>query len=107
MVMNNEDPSGVIRRRRKFHERFNKRPSANQQSADDAGEESDSIGSEADDNQLVADANDHIEVDEGEEAWRNAEGERLDDFGVDEEVEFYDEEDVPLSVLKERIKAGL
>jgi palmitoyltransferase len=37
--------------------------------------------------------------DEGEESWRNAEGERLRDFGVDEEAEFYDEEDIPLGVL--------
>lgn len=44
------------------------------------------------------------EVDgEGEEGWRNSEGERLADFGVDEEVEFYDEEDdLPLSVLLAR-----
>ncbi|KAI5266204.1 S-adenosyl-L-methionine-dependent methyltransferase [Aureobasidium subglaciale] len=34
---------------------------------------------------------------EGEEGWRNSEGERLDDFGVDEDVEFYDEDDVPLA----------
>ncbi|GAM86308.1 hypothetical protein ANO11243_043200 [Dothideomycetidae sp. 11243] len=37
--------------------------------------------------------------DGGEEAWRNAEGERLADFGVDEDVEFYDEDDVPLAQL--------
>lgn len=42
----------------------------------------------------------------GEEGWKNAEGERLKDFGVDEEVEFYDEEDVPLAKLIERRKAG-
>jgi palmitoyltransferase len=42
--------------------------------------------------------------DEGEEAWRNAEGERLRDFGVDEEAEFYDEEDIPLGVLIQRRK---
>ena len=42
--------------------------------------------------------------DEGEESWRNAEGERLRDFGVDEEAEFYDEEDIPLGVLIERRK---
>ena len=36
--------------------------------------------------------------------WRNAEGERLGDFGVDEEAEFYDEEEVPLAVLIERRK---
>ncbi|KAF2730182.1 hypothetical protein EJ04DRAFT_515439 [Polyplosphaeria fusca] len=36
----------------------------------------------------------------GEEGWRNSEGERLRDFGVDEDAEFYDEEDdVPLSEL--------
>ncbi|KAJ5421318.1 hypothetical protein N7491_009763 [Penicillium cf. griseofulvum] len=42
--------------------------------------------------------------DEGEESWRNAEGERLRDFGVDEEAEFYDEEDIPLGVLIQRRK---
>lgn len=36
------------------------------------------------------------------EGWKNSEGERLDDFGVDEEAEFYDEEDTPLAVLLER-----
>ena len=36
--------------------------------------------------------------------WRNAEGERLSDFGVDEEAEFYDEDDVPLGQLIERRK---
>jgi palmitoyltransferase len=41
---------------------------------------------------------------EGEAAWRNAEGERLQDFGVDEDVEFYDEQedDIPLSELMAR-----
>ncbi|ORY19399.1 DHHC palmitoyltransferase-domain-containing protein [Clohesyomyces aquaticus] len=43
---------------------------------------------------------------EGEESWRNSEGERLRDFGVDEDIEFYDEEDdVPLSELLARKKA--
>ncbi|KAL3449069.1 DHHC palmitoyltransferase-domain-containing protein [Aspergillus insuetus] len=37
--------------------------------------------------------------DDGEESWKNSEGERLRDFGVDEEVEFYDEEDIPLAIL--------
>lgn len=36
---------------------------------------------------------------EGEEAWRNSEGERLADFGVEEEVDFYDEEIIPLAQL--------
>ncbi|MCJ1389333.1 Palmitoyltransferase [Xylographa bjoerkii] len=39
---------------------------------------------------------------EGEEAWRNSEGDRLNDFGVDEDVEFYDEDDVPLAELLSR-----
>ena len=36
----------------------------------------------------------------GEEAWTNSEGERLQDFGVDEDAEFYDRQDeIPLSQL--------
>lgn len=38
----------------------------------------------------------------GEEGWRTSDGDRLGDFGVDEEAEFYDEDDVPLAVLLER-----
>jgi len=41
---------------------------------------------------------------EGEESWRNSEGDRLADYGVDEEVEFYDEEDIPLAELIQRRK---
>ncbi|KAF1836685.1 zf-DHHC-domain-containing protein [Decorospora gaudefroyi] len=45
---------------------------------------------------------------EGEAAWRNSEGERLQDFGVDEDVEFYDEQedDIPLSELIARRRAA-
>ena len=45
---------------------------------------------------------------EGEAAWRNSEGERLKDFGVDEDVEFYDEQDddLPLSELIARRQAA-
>lgn len=42
--------------------------------------------------------NDESMSDSGEEGWKNSEGERLGDFGVDEDVEFYDE-NVPLSEL--------
>ncbi|KAF2754263.1 palmitoyltransferase pfa4 [Pseudovirgaria hyperparasitica] len=42
----------------------------------------------------------------GEEGWKNSEGERLRDFGVDEDVEFYDEDDLPLSVLMKRRRAA-
>ncbi len=34
-----------------------------------------------------------------EKGWRDSEGDRLDDFGVDEDVEFYDEDEVPLAEL--------
>ena len=46
---------------------------------------------------------------EGEEGWRNSEGERLKDFGVDEDVEFYDEQEdeIPLSELLARRQAAL
>lgn len=43
-----------------------------------------------------------IAMDEGEESWRNSEGERLADFGVDEDIEFYDEDDLPLSEIMRR-----
>lgn len=42
----------------------------------------------------------------GEEGWRNKEGERLADFGVDEVADFYDEDDVPLAELIRRRKAA-
>ena len=48
----------------------------------------------------------HPDIFTGEEAWRNSEGERLADFGVDEEVEFYDEEDLPLAHLIQRRRIG-
>ncbi|KAI8940252.1 hypothetical protein NX059_003953 [Plenodomus lindquistii] len=50
----------------------------------------------------------HNGVREGEEGWRNSEGERLQDFGVDEDIEFYDEQDdeIPLSELLARRQAA-
>lgn len=38
----------------------------------------------------------------GEEIWRDTAGDRLDDFGVDENVEFYDEDQMPLARFMER-----
>lgn len=78
------DDSG-IRRRRKFHDRYG-----------DLSDAADGAESE--------DSHEHIAFDEGEESWKNSEGERLQDFGVDEEVEFYDEDDVPLGELIRRRK---
>lgn len=45
---------------------------------------------------------------EGEEGWRNSEGERLKDFGVDEDIEFYDEheDEIPLAELMARRQAA-
>ena len=44
------------------------------------------------------------EAERGEEGWRNSEGERLEDFGLDEDAEFYDEDSIPLSELLQRKK---
>lgn len=70
-----------VRRRKRFHDRVER--------AND--EESDSFEG--------SDASHDSGSDDGEESWKNSEGERLRDFGVDEEIEFYDEEDIPLAVL--------
>ena len=42
----------------------------------------------------------------GEEGWRDSEGDRLNDFGVDEDAEFYDEDDIPLAELLRRRHEG-
>ena len=47
-----------------------------------------------------------VDADDGEEGWRNSEGERLADFGVDEDAEFYDEDDLPLAELMRRRGLG-
>ena len=68
-------------RRRAFHERF--------------GDEAADVG---DDRHVGAAGGGGREAG-GEEAWRNSEGERLGDFGVDEDAEFYDEDEIPLARL--------
>lgn len=40
----------------------------------------------------------------GEEGWQDEGGNRLRDYGVDEDVEFYDEDDIPLAELISRRK---
>ncbi|KAF7910730.1 uncharacterized protein EAF01_002239 [Botrytis porri] len=42
---------------------------------------------------------------DGEEGWTNSEGDRLRDYGVDEEAEIVDEDDIPLGELIRRRKA--
>lgn len=78
------DTGHGVRRRKRFHDRF-------EQASD---EESGSPGE--------SDSADDAGSDAGEEAWKNSEGERLRDFGVDEEIEFYDEEDIPLGILMQQ-----
>lgn len=40
---------------------------------------------------------------EGRETWQNSDGDRLEDYGVDEEADLYDEDNVPLAeVLRRR-----
>lgn len=41
----------------------------------------------------------------GEEGWQDTGGNRLKDFGVDEDVEFYDEDNIPIAELLRRRKA--
>ncbi|PYH85174.1 zf-DHHC-domain-containing protein [Aspergillus uvarum CBS 121591] len=74
-------PQKILRRKR-FHQRFTKEESPSDSDASNSGSEPEDAVS-----------------DDGEEGWRNADGDRLRDFGVEEEVEFYDEEDIPLAVL--------
>lgn len=75
-------PGPEVQRRKRFHNRFDENNGDGDDSSDHSG---------------------HPEVDNsGEEAWRNSEGERLQDFGVDEEIEFYDEEDIPLAILMQQ-----
>ena len=79
----------AIQRRRRFHQRINQRTDEVENSAESSSTDSD-------------------QSDDGEQAWRNSEGERLRDFGVDEDAEFYDEEDIPLAILmQQRAQAAL
>ncbi|KAJ5455602.1 Palmitoyltransferase pfa4 [Penicillium daleae] len=81
-------PFSEIQRRKRFHERYKQ---------EDRRDSDDERGPRP----IYGDQSDG-----GEESWRNAEGERLQDFGVDEEAEFYDEDDVPLGVLLKQRNQG-
>lgn len=101
-----EDADGeYVVRRRPFHERLEALSKPQRDAYDD------------NDNVIVIDDDDEVEREEaqssqkrdddgGEEAWRNKEGERLADFGVDEVAEFFDEDDLPLSELMRRRQVG-
>ncbi|GAQ40566.1 palmitoyltransferase pfa4 [Aspergillus niger] len=83
-----DSPSGAprasqeIRRRKRFHDR--------------AQEEINQSGSSRESSPGYS-----TEPEDGEEGWKNSEGERLRDFGVEEDVEFY-EEDIPLAILMQQ-----
>lgn len=51
------------------------------------------------DESFASQSADPDDLGKGEEAWRDSEGDRLGDFGVDEKAEFYDEDDIPLAEL--------
>lgn len=106
----NQGDDSTAYRRRPFHVRMEEQIRADRE-RDDAYEEHDS------DEYAITDSEDDIDkaihpnsagplADEGEESWRNSEGERLADFGVDEDAEFYDEDDLPLAELLRRRKAA-
>lgn len=89
-------------RRKPFHARLEEMQQA-AQNKDDVAVETDSDDSaeeEEDELPLISTKGD----DAGEEGWRNKEGERLADFGVDEVTDFYDEDDLPLSEIMRRRK---
>jgi len=75
-----------IRHRKPFHERINNHADLPGVGGDEGGDTE--SGSES-----------------GEEGWQDSGGNRLKDFGVEEEVEFYDEDDIPLSELLRRRNA--
>ena len=79
-----------LRQRKPFHKR--------QTSSVDAGREDDN--DEDDDEDAGAD-----DDESGEEGWQDSGGNRLKDYGVDEVIEFYDEDDIPISELLRRRKA--
>ncbi len=96
-----DNDGDYVVRRKPFHERveaMNAGKPANADANSDAVD--DAEGSSSDSEAALSEDN------AGEEAWRNKEGERLDDFGVDEAIDFYDEDDMPLAELIRMRKAG-
>ena len=93
----------VVRRRKPFVERLEESVARRD---DGAGAEDDGDWEEASD--VEEEGKEKYADGEGEEGWRNSEGERLKDFGVDEDVEFYDEQEdeIPLAELIARRRAA-
>lgn len=90
-----------IHRRQPFHLRYADREPQPSRYLDE-----EEIGLDAtEDNKFEYESNHGSVPDSGEEGWRNSEGERLADFGVEEDIEFYDEDDLPLAEILRRRKA--
>ena len=88
----NGSSSTLLQRRQPFHVRHDREDSTDCAVYTDDDHDDEQSGDD-----------DPAEEGEGEEGWRNSEGERLGDFGVDEDAEFYDEEDEgPLAELMRR-----
>jgi palmitoyltransferase len=96
-----------VRRRKPFVQRAEAELAKEKRALNDEDYDNDDGGSEEDDQVVNGNGKESVEGSQsGEEGWRNSEGERLRDFGLDEAVEFYDEEDeLPLSELLARKKA--
>ena len=88
-------------RRRPFHERLE--GTVESQNDNDVAIETDD--DQTDSEEALPEAATEAHSDDGEEAWRNKEGERLADFGVDEIADFYDEDDLPLADLLRKRQA--
>ncbi|KAK5112481.1 hypothetical protein LTR62_004238 [Meristemomyces frigidus] len=107
-----EDADGeYVVRRRPFHERLEAREHRGQYNNSERvyeledSENEDVLHDDEAEPALTVDSMAGRENDDaGEEGWRNKEGERLADFGVDEVANFYDEDDVPLAELLRRRK---
>ena len=89
-------------RRKPFHERLEEAQRASSQSYYNDEDDEDAIEDEPEPEEPRGRPS---RKDEGEESWQNKEGERLADFGVDEDAEFYDEDDLPLAELMRRRRA--
>ncbi len=76
-----------VKRRKPFHERFEHENGAPLEHDYFTDDEDDAANS-------------------GEEGWQDSGGNRLKDYGVDEEIEFYDEDNVPIAELLRRRGEG-
>ena len=82
-----------VQRRRPFHERYEDvKGGPMEEESDDS--EPDGFESDGGSNS-------------GEEGWRSPSGERLRDYGVDEDAEFYDEDNLPIAELIRRRQTAI